>query len=63
MLLSQSAGMLPTYMKQDPGYAQWMQNSAPQAQAAMTQAATGAAPAEKGTPLWKKLVLGPGLGG
>jgi hypothetical protein len=39
MLLSQSAGLLPTYMKQDPGYAQWMASSAPQAQAAMTSAA------------------------
>lgn len=39
MLLGQAAGMLPTYMQQDPGYAQWMQNSAPQAQAAMTAAA------------------------
>jgi hypothetical protein len=38
MLLRQYAGMLPTYMKQqDPGYAQWLQGSAPGAQQAMTQ--------------------------
>jgi len=39
LLLSQSAGLLPSYMKQDPNYAQWMENSAPSAQAAMTAAA------------------------
>ena len=27
LLLSQSAGLLPTYMKQDPQFAQWMRNS------------------------------------
>jgi len=36
MMLRQYAGMLPTYMKQqDPGYAQWLQGSAPGAQQAM----------------------------
>jgi hypothetical protein len=39
LLLGQQAGMLPTYMKQDPQYAQWLQNSAPAAQSAMNAAA------------------------
>ena len=65
MLLSQSAGLLPTYMKQDPQYAQWMQNSAPQAQAAMTAAATGGGMTEKpeaGRPLWQKALMPLGTG-
>ena len=40
LLLSQQAGMLPSYMKQDPGYQQWLQSSAPSAaQGAMSAVA------------------------
>jgi hypothetical protein len=38
LLLSQQAGMLPSYMKRDPQYQQWLQNSAPAAQSAMNAA-------------------------
>jgi len=44
LLLSQSAGLLPSYMKSDPNYAKWLQNSAPQAQAAMRAAAQRTTP-------------------
>jgi hypothetical protein len=36
LMLGQSANLLPTYMKQDPNYAQWLRNYGGAAQKAMT---------------------------